>query len=554
MKLKLFLVPSAFLFFLFSTVFPVTSDTLTIHPITFSTPSPEGWNAHYTTIVSFPNTDEKWAKILMVQTLKCDSLTAGDSYPCGEWDYIWSTFVDVSRGDTTEQFCLGSFVTPYGKHLEMGGKSGWEWIYDISEYAPILKGDLNLRVGNNQELLDLKFQFIEGTPTRDVISVQNIYPYAYYKYEHLANDSVLTSTDINLNPNAKAYQIKSIVSGHGHAGPRNCCEWDSKTHTWYTDGYELFRWNVWTDCGNNPIYPQGGTWPFDRAGWCPGTIVDEHEFELTPYALPGDTLNLDYGIENYYDNGEKDGTFRMTHQLFSYGVPNFNNDAELVDIIAPSSQNKYSRINPICDNPKIIIRNSGTFDLQSVKIEYKLTKGRKSTYHWYGNLGFLEADTVILPPMDWQQLKKNPTFVVELSSPNGVKDENERNNSLTSIAPLPLQLPTEFILNIHTNNVNRAHENAFTITNTDGGVYFSDDNFSDDTNYRYEVKLAKGCYQFLFTDEMEDGISKHWWNRNSDPDKVGLNGSIKILSIDGDELYNFKSDFGQELTLNFVVG
>ena len=76
----------------------------------------------------------------MVQTLKCDSLTAGDEYPCGEWDYIWSTFVDVPKGDSTEQFCLGSFVTPYGKRLEMGGVSGWEWIYDISEYASILKG------------------------------------------------------------------------------------------------------------------------------------------------------------------------------------------------------------------------------------------------------------------------------------------------------------------------------------------------------------------------------------------------------------------------------
>ena len=37
------------------------------------------------------------------------------------------------------------------------------------------------------------------------------------------------------------------------------------------------------DCGNNPIYPQGGTWPFDRAGWCPGTIVDYQKFELTHY-------------------------------------------------------------------------------------------------------------------------------------------------------------------------------------------------------------------------------------------------------------------------------
>ena len=109
---------------------------------------------------ALPQTNEQWAKILMVQTLKCDSLTAGDKFPCGEWDYIWSTFVDVPKGDSTERYCLGSFVTPYGKRLELGGEDGWEWIYDISEYAPILKGDLNLIVGNNQELLDLKFLFI----------------------------------------------------------------------------------------------------------------------------------------------------------------------------------------------------------------------------------------------------------------------------------------------------------------------------------------------------------------------------------------------------------
>ena len=534
-------------------VIPQEGDTLTIHPITFATPSPEGWNAQYKTIAPFPDTHEQWAKILMVQTLKCDSLTAGDKFACGEWDYIWSTFVYVPKADTTEQFCLGSFVTPYGKRLEMGGESGWKWIYDISEYAPILKGNLNLQAGNNQELLDLKFHFIKGTPARDVISVQNIYLYEDYKYEYLADDSLLTSTNIILNPIASAYRIKSIVSGHGHAGPRNCCEWDSKTHTWYTEGYELFRWNVWKDCGNNPIYPQGGTWPFDRAGWCPGTIVDEHEFELTPYVLPGDTLNLDYGIENYSDNGEKDGTFRMTHQLISYGTANFKIDAELMDIIAPNSKDKFNRINPICDNPKIIIRNSGIFDLQSINIKYGLIKGEKYTYHWYGNLKFLESDTLNLPPINLERLAIDPTFVVELSFPNGMQDENIQNNTLTSIVVHPKEFPTEFILQLHTNNMNRAHENAFTISDTDGEVYYSGNNFNDDSNYRYEVKLKKGCYQFLFTDKMEDGISLHWWNQSINSDKMGISGLVKILSIDGNELHNFKSDFGQELRLKFVV-
>jgi hypothetical protein len=528
-------------------------DTLTIHPITFKTPSPLGWNAQYNTIVSFPNSNKEWSKILMVQTLKCDSLTAGDKYACGEWDYIWSTFVDIPKGNTTEQFCLGSFVTPYGKRLELGGESGWEWVYDISEYAPILKGDLNLTVGNNQELLDLKFFFIEGTPPRNVISVANIYPYSDYKYEFLADDSLFKKKEIILNPKAEGFQIKSIISGHGHEGPRNCCEWDSKTHTWFIDGWQLFRWNVWTDCGNNPIYPQGGTWPFDRAGWCPGTIVDEKVFELTPYVIPGDTVVLDYGIQNYFDDGEKEGTFRMTHQLISYGAPNFLLDVEIVDIISPSSQDKFSRINPICSNPKIIIQNSGKFNIKTVDIIYGFKGNKKSYFSWNGNLEFLEKDTLELPSLYWEDYIDNNQFSVELRSPNGMGDENFNNNKLVSISEKPIIFPSTFRLKVNTNNINRARENSFTISNSDGKIFYSSDKFRDDTEYNYDIELELGCYQFLFNDLMEDGISVHWWNRNSNPEKVGINGSVKILSLDNEELYQFKLDFGQELMLNFVV-
>ena len=55
-------------------------DTLTIYPITFSTPSPGGWNAQYKTTAHFPDTGGQWAKILMAQTLKCNSQTTGDEY------------------------------------------------------------------------------------------------------------------------------------------------------------------------------------------------------------------------------------------------------------------------------------------------------------------------------------------------------------------------------------------------------------------------------------------------------------------------------------------
>jgi hypothetical protein len=70
-------------------------DTLIIHPISFSTPSPEGWVAQYKATIDFPNEEWSWRKILMVQTLKCDPSTKGDKYDCGEWDYIWDALLHV---------------------------------------------------------------------------------------------------------------------------------------------------------------------------------------------------------------------------------------------------------------------------------------------------------------------------------------------------------------------------------------------------------------------------------------------------------------------------
>ena len=545
-----------FIYFISSSLFGelINGDTLVIHPITWDTPSPEGWNAQYKKIVQFPQSDGPWRKIILIQTLKCDSLTKGDKYPCGEWDYIWNIFLKVPVSDTVETFSMGSFVTPYGKRLWLGGNNGWEWSYDITDYAPILKGERELIVGNNQELLDIKFLFIKGIPTRNILKLENIYPYGHYKYGDLADNVILKEKKLELLPNASGYKLKAVISGHGHAGPRNCCEWDSKTHTYYINGSELFRWNIWKDCGYNPIYPQGGTWPFDRAGWCPGTKVDEYEFELTPFVNATDTISIDYGIEPYLDNDEYKGEFRLSHQLFSYGSPNFKNDVEIVDIIVPSSKGIFSRMNPSLSNPKIIIKNTGSYDLKNVRIDYGLRNRKKTVYNWYGNLAFLEEQEVILPNASWRGLKNTKIFEVEISNANGMKDENPFNNILISTVPLPMIFPKEFILKIKTNDLGRAKENSFTIIDHKGTVYYSSDSFNDSTEYNFPIKLKTGFYEFLFKDSMEDGISVHWWNRNSEPELVGRNGELQFLKLDGEILHEFLPDFGQELRMSFIIG
>ncbi len=552
MKLKKIIIFISIQSFIFCDSMQI-GDTLKLHPINWETPSPVGWNAQYKVDIYFPNDKGPWAKIIMVQTLKCDSATKGDKYPCGEWDYIWNTLLSLPRKDSLEIFSIGSFVTPYGKMLNLGGEKGWEWTYDVTDYAPLFYGKRTLTVGNNQELLDLKFVFIKGSPPRDIIKVENIYPFGKYKYHELSDNIFLKEKSILLSSEAHSFKIKSVISGHGHEGPRNCCEWDSKTHTYYMNGWEIFRWNVWKDCGNNPIYPQGGTWPFDRAGWCPGTKVDEYDFELTPYVTPGDSILIDYGIEPYSDNGEKNGFFFMTHQLFSYGPINFNTDVELMDIISPTNKQKYSRENPCLAKPKIIIRNNGRYNLKSLDVVYGLKNRKKSIYKWIGNLEFFDTEIIMLPTPHWHGIKNSKEFVVELRKPNATADENLINNKTTTIIPDPIILPNQFILRLHTNNLGRAKENSFALTDQDGKVLYSDYDFIDSTEYNYPIKINNGHYQFLFKDDMEDGISLHWWNRDN-PEKIGINGKVIILSKDGDMLHQFNPDFGEELRLDFFVG
>ncbi len=535
-------------------------DTLIIHPISFSTESPEGWVAQYKTNIDFPDESWSWRKIFMIQTLKCDSLTKADKYDCGEWDYIWDALLYVPQGDSTEIFKLGSFVTPYGKRLNMGEEKGWQWVYDISDYAPLLIGKRELHIGNNQELLDLKFHFIGGTPYRESIAVENIYPlgsnydghYGYtHTYKDLSKDLVLTEKEIELNPNASGYSIKAIISGHGHEGPKNCCEWTSKSHSYIINGFKEFTWNVWTDCGNNPLYPQGGTWPYDRAGWCPGTKVDEYIFELTHKVDAGQNIKINYEIEKMVDSLESKGIYRMSHQLFSFGPPNYERNLEVVDIINPSSKDIYSRVNPTLSHPTVVVKNIGSKNIRRIKFVYGLVKGKHSIHRWKGDLSFLDQIEIKLPINDWSGIEKNKRFFVSAKTLNGREDENNVDNILFSTVQIPEIFPNQFNFNLKTNNLGRAKENKYEISDYNGNIYYSDYNLIDSTSYNIPIYLEPGLYRFIFSDSAENGIDRLWWHQK---DSVGISGKIEFHDSNNNLIKRFSPDFGQEVRMDFIIG
>ena len=562
-KLCIFLTIFMTCNFIFSS--GLSSDTLVINPITFDSPSPgPGWNIQYKAKVSFPNDSLTWSKILMVQTLKCDSLTKADEYDCGAWDYIWDATLISKKDNGFEKFKLGSFVTPYGKRLKLGRDNSWTWSYNITDYAPILNGDLEILIGNNQELLDLKFLFISGKPSREVLDVKNIFPpgtkldhslndmyQSVYRYSALASDSVLKETEIILRKDAYGFKIKSIISGHGHAGLNYCCEWTNKWHALWINGKEEFRWNVWKDCGYNPIYPQGGTWPYDRAGWCPGTKVDEYSFEISDIIAPGDTILIDYEIEAMVDNKEGSGTYIMAHQIFSYGPPNFRSNVEILEVIRPSSEESYSRRNPSLYEPKIVVKNSGSDLVKNMRVSYGLADGEKSVYRWTGSLMFLDEVEINLPVPDWRGLLQNNEFIVIIDAVNGRKDHFLNNNTIKTKVPIPKKLPQIFTVVLKTNNLGRSKENKLSVTNHLESIVINKQNFQDDKLYRIPIQLDPGYYEFSFTDSLQNGIDRLWWKSNKD--SIGTRGQLRFLGEYDSILVDFTPDFGEKIRFPFYI-
>ncbi len=449
---------------------------------------------------------------------------------------------------------IARFITPYGKRLDLG-LNGFTWVYEVTPYAPLLKGLVDLQAGNGQELIDLRFAFIEGTPEKQPLSARNVYPYGSFTYEELADDDALQQELFRFGPYTKQATIRAAISGHGHAGPKNCCEWDPKTHFMIINGDTLFNWKVWRDCGFNPVHPQGGTWQFDRAGWCPGTFVDTYDFQIPDSVLSRGIAIIDYAIEPYDpDNGEEKGFFEISMQILEFGKTNFDLDASIEAIVAPSDQHEYRRYNPVSTSPVIRIKNCGIMEINTLNLKYGMETGKKSFHEWEGNLKPGEETLIQLPSPSWKRMDQGNKFSVEVKRVNGKRDNNSLNNTLFSVVEAPTILPEVFVVEVKTQDLGRSEDNALVIQDQDGNIVFQRDNYPADTTVRDEISLPRGSYVFVFSDKNEDGMIRHWWNHYSDKSQVGKDGALRILNPEGELIRDLGFDWAEKRVMNFFVG
>jgi len=502
----------------------------------------------------FPTAHKSYRKILMYTTLKCYATVSGDNkYPCGEWDKkaISEVITDSARYE------IGRAITPYGINLDMG--AGKTWIYDVTDYYDLLQDTVDLRSGLDLELQDVRFAFIKGTPPAKVLRIDQPWNSRAtdYDFGDLATDKKIQPEDIVLHPDTRMVRVKASVTGHrfatsnpGGAYP-HCCEFWKNTHYLYVNSQQYASWDIFRSCGDNPLYPQGGTWTTAREGWCPGDMVHVPAFLIDPAQhAPGGVVNIDYGISPVPSNnpGMGKGGYWISLQVIEYEAPGKSNDAEMYDILQPSDRFYYSRINPVCNNPRVVLRNTGKNLLTSAVIRFGVSGGTEETYTWNGKLGFLEMDTVMLPlsgPGFWAGDGRR-MFTARITGANNTTDEYALNDTIRSGFKVPDNYNLDaIVIALKTNNT--PSDNTLTVKDFDGNTVLTRTGLSANKRYNDTLRLAPGCYYLTLDDKGADGLS--FWANTAQG-----SGSLQLKSAAGAALKTFNPDFGLQVYYPFTIG
>ncbi|MCC6371095.1 MAG: T9SS type A sorting domain-containing protein [Bacteroidia bacterium] len=507
---------------------------------------------NYDTTATFP-TNKRFRKIRLHYILG-RYVCPGNPQYCGSWDYTTQIYARHANMDSVE---IARVITPYATDwLSLGKKH--DYIVEVSDYAAALDGATGMRFNYSGYswgfTITLKLEFIEGVPPMDALAVKNIYD-GYYPFGNATNsiENYLSAKTFSYGGNVNRAFIKNIVSGHG-ADANDCSEFCDKYYQLKLNNNQVAQKQIWrSDCGINQVYPQTGTWIYERANWCPGAVVWPIYHNVSSLTSANTNFTVDVDMQTYTVTSPSAG-YNWVSQLVTYSVPNHATDVSIEDIIAPTNDDNYLRENPSCMNPMIKLKNVGTNSVNSVVFNYGLQGGAVLTHTYTGALNFLDETTVIFPLSNSiLSGSVSAVFQVSVVSVNGqAGDQNLFNNSYQSKTLPVSDFPESFVVKMVTNSATdpgtTKNETSWRLYNQSGNIIASRNLLNNNTVYIDSVKnLAPGCYKFSLDDSGCDGLS--WWANPG-----AGNGAMRLDYINfNNTIFSFPVDIGCNYTKYFVV-
>lgn len=484
----------------------------------------------------FPGDDYDIRRITMHVTLAYPR-----DRPIAHWDYLDHIMIRRTggvKGDTLN-YEIGRMLTPYGSNF----KEDWSytWKVDVTDFQAFLRDSVEIEyIHSGYESPDLgwdlsiDFEIVSGRVPAEFRSLEVLWD-GSFQYGNPDNgiEKHLHAISIKRKEDSKIGRVRIQHTGHGMDRPSGCSEFCNRWREVILDGRVIDHRDMWKDCGDNPLYPQGGTWIFDRAYWCPG---DLQKPDIIDFPLKSNQHNIDLDMKPFKANDLNQPREVITAYLFQFSDPAHKYDAAIEEIMAPSMHLNFNRINPAGFEPRIRIRNLGKEELKSLKIVYGTKGFEKKSYTWNGNLAFWEEAELILPG----EIDAHPgmnTFEVLLTEPNGKKDEWEKDNFMTSVFEDVPALPTIFVVDFLTNY--RPEENSLFIVNSLSDTVYRRNAISLDSarNYIDTLHLKEGKYKLELTDEAGDGL-EFWFLP-----QTGY-GRLRLKDMHDNIIQLFESDCG----------
>ncbi len=467
----------------------------------------------FDTTVEFPDGSVAYRKILMNFTLGKYQCPNNPQY-CGDWDYDVHMFIMTKTGDTLE---IGRFITPYAN--ASSPRTPWTWkqryVFDVTDFYNQLKDSATVRIFYSGYswgfTADVRFDFIEGTPPRNVIDIDRLWKGGYAYTTKNPIDNNIVPVNLTAPANTQYAELKLNITGHGNNN-EGCSEFCRKYYRVMLNNNQVAQKDIWRDdCGYNHIYPQSGTWVYDRANWCPGDIAFTNSHALTGITA---SSNFDIDLDFQAALDSTGASYNIQSAVIYYGAFNKSLDASLDDIIAPSDHETHFRYNPFTGKPIVKVQNTGATTITSIKFRYEVNTKGPQEYTWNGTLASLETADIELGLMsDLQAATGNTnTFKVEIIEVNGAADADATNNKFTSNFKAAVNVPSELSIELKTNSgtvVGTSQTSWKIVDLATNNVVVQRNNCAPNTTYRDSFILNQGMYRLDVEDAGCNGL--YWW-------------------------------------------
>ena len=226
----------------------------------------------------------------IIATLSVTCPTGG----CGAWDRTASLEARSHEGNWFE---IIRYITPYATACSHS--------INLADYASLLTGKVAFRMNcgtlDNGYVYALSIYFKAGTPPHKYSQVTKIWN-GNYDFGNYANQQPVSIYNYTYPTGVVASKLKLVSTGHsGPSNTSNAAEFYEATHKIYINNVNTFSQHNWTTCNPNPdnCMPQSGTWQYNRAGWCPGSIAKPFNYDITSFISTGN-IDIKYLFYNAY--------------------------------------------------------------------------------------------------------------------------------------------------------------------------------------------------------------------------------------------------------------